>query len=132
MPPKKLVRKPSAPQPWVMSVAVMVNDRERSKRWYLEKLHLALLTDEDHWVTVGRKGRGGALHLCQVSEAGEGAALEPGNTGILLQLGGDFAANCADLQKGGVEFRVPPTKADWGTYATIVDPDGNELVLMPS
>ncbi len=35
--------------PWVASVPVVVSDREASKKWYTEKLGLALIADEDHW-----------------------------------------------------------------------------------
>ena len=117
--------------PWMTSVAVLVSDREAAKKWYVEKLGLTPIYDMDHWVTVGRKGKGGQLHLCQVSEAGEGVSLEPGASGILLLVPGEFRKECQRLQKAGVEFSQPPEKATWGWYAAIRDPDGNEHYLMP-
>ena len=127
-------RKGSSAKPslWMNSVAVMVSDRERSKAWYRDHLGLSVLADEDHWVAVGGRGLGGAIHLCLVSEAGEGAALEPGNTGILLRVKGNFEKACQALEAAGVTFSTPPTKADWGTYAVVADPDGNEIALMPA
>ncbi len=117
--------------PWMTSVAVVVTDRAAAKEWYRRRLGLDLLADDGHWVLVGRKGKGGGLHLCQVSEAGEGVALEPGNSGLLLQVPGEFAAECARLKANGVAFAHDPEKTDWGWYATIRDPDGNEHTLMP-
>ena len=83
-------------------------------------------------MTVGRKGRDGVLHLCQVSEFDTAGALEPGNSGIQLRLPGkDFANACETLAARGVKFSRPAEKADWGWWAAVVDPDGNELMLAP-
>ena len=116
--------------PWVGSVAVMVSDRERSKRWYTEKLGMSVLMGGDHWVTVGRKGKGGAIHLCLASDV-EGLPLEPGNTGILVLVDGDLKKECEALKKRGVDFVHAPKKQPWGLWDAMVrDPDGNELLLM--
>ncbi|MDE1821831.1 MAG: VOC family protein [Euryarchaeota archaeon] len=129
MPPKK--GPTGSMGPWMASVAVMVADRERSKKWYTDKLGFSVLQEEGgHWVTVGRKGRGGAIHLCLGSEIG-GLPLEPGNTGILVMVDGDLKTECAKLKERGVEFVHEPTKQPWGVWdAMIRDPDGNEILLM--
>jgi lactoylglutathione lyase len=116
----------------VASVAVVVADRSNAREWYTEKLGLDLVADDDHWVVVGRKGEGGQLHLCQRSEAGDGQEMEPGNSGILLLVPGDFRKECARLKENGVEFTQEPQKAPWGWYASVRDPDGNEHSLMPA
>ena len=122
----------AGPPPYFASVAVVVSDTRKARDWYASKLGLDVIDDGDHWITVGRKGKGGKLHLCLVSEAGPGQSLEPGNSGILLALPGkDFRAGCAALKARGVEFAVEPTTESWGTYAMIRDPDGNEHCLMP-
>jgi catechol 2,3-dioxygenase-like lactoylglutathione lyase family enzyme len=120
--------------PWVASVPVVVSDRESSKRWYTEKLGLALISEEDHWVTVGGgRGKGSQLHLCQASEnQPEPIPLEPGPSGIVIVLPGDFVKSCKRLEEAGVEFSHLPEKAPWGWYATIRDPDGNEHYLAPA
>ncbi|MCI4326465.1 MAG: VOC family protein [Thermoplasmata archaeon] len=114
------------------SVAVVVADRAAAKEWYTKKLGLHLVADDDHWIVVGRKGEGGQLHLCQRSEAGDGVALEPGPSGILLLLPGDFQKACARLKAAGVEFVSGPERAPSGWYASVRDPDGNEHSLMPA
>ncbi len=107
----------------------MVADRERAKRWYTEKLGFSVLHDGEHWITVGRGDKGGALHLCLASEGGAG--LEPGNTGILVIVEGDLKDECARLKGRGVEFVHEPTLQPWGVWDAMVrDPDGNEILLM--
>lgn len=108
----------------------MVSDREASKRWYIDRLGLDLLDAGDHWVTVGRKGNGGRIHLCQGSELGDGFPLEPGNTGILLVVPGDLPTRCRELEARGVAFSRPPEERPWGWDAEVRDPDGNLLLLM--
>lgn len=124
---------PRAPnRPYCTSVAVLVSDTPKSIEWYTERLGLDLIDRDGHWVTVGHKGRGGRLHLCRPADFDPQQALEPGNSGILLNLPGkDFTQACAELKERGVEFSVEPTTESWGTYAMVRDPDGNEHTLMP-
>jgi catechol 2,3-dioxygenase-like lactoylglutathione lyase family enzyme len=131
MPPRKS-NKSGSPQPHFVSVAVVVSDAKRSLQWYTDGLGLDIIDNEDHWITVGRKGQPGMLHLCQPSGDNPSSELEPGNSGVLLRIPGkDFTAACEALKARGVEFTEGPTTADWGTYAVVRDPDGNEHALMP-
>ncbi|MGI0131971.1 MAG: VOC family protein [Thermoplasmata archaeon] len=118
--------------PWVASVPIVVSDRAKSAAWYSEKLGLPVIDHEDHWVTVGRAGKGSVLHLCQASENSPPIPLEPGPSGIVIAIPGDFVTGCARLKERGVEFAHAPEKAPWGWYATVRDPDGNEYHLAPS
>lgn len=122
----------AVPKAVFFSVAVVVSDRAKSVEWYTTKLGLDLVQDMGHWVTVGRKGRPGLIHLCQTSEIGLPDRPEPGLTGIELNLPGDFHDACAALEANGVTFRKGPTKEPWGWWAGVLDPDGNELTLMPA
>lgn len=119
------------PKATFASVAVVVSDKQRSLDWYTKRLGLDVLARSEHWVTVGRKGKAGMLHLCQVSELDASMPLEKGNTGILLHLPGDFASACAALASNGVTFSSPAKKEAWGWWAVIEDPDGNEISLSP-
>ncbi|MGA9839149.1 MAG: VOC family protein [Thermoplasmata archaeon] len=120
------------PKATFSSVAIVVSDRKRSRAWYTRTLGLDLIMEMDHWVTVGRKGKAGVLHLCQTSDFDESIPLEKGPTGIQLYVPGDFRAACAALEANGVKFRHPPTEHDWGWGADIEDPDGNEISLHPA
>ncbi|MGA8663680.1 MAG: VOC family protein [Thermoplasmata archaeon] len=113
------------------SVAVLVSDRERSLSWYTQNFGLDAIENEGEWVTVGRRGQNGTLHLCTITEFDPEFSLEPGESGIQFDLPGDFRASCAALKANGVRFVTPPTKRPWGWYAKIADPDGNEIRLNP-
>jgi len=124
--------KSSLPKVHVATVAVVVSDRKKATDWYTRGLGLDVVESMDHWVAVGRKGKGGLLHLCQLSEFEANAPLEPGNSGITLRVPGtDFVAACDALKANGVAFIEGPKKEPWGWYATVRDPDGNEIFLMP-
>jgi catechol-2,3-dioxygenase len=127
MPPSKKEK-----GPWVASVAVVVSDKQKAKKWYTETLGLDLIMEQDHWVTVGRKGKGGMLHLCQMNELDPKFPMEPGNSGIMIMLEGDMMKIYEALKARGVKFTHPPEKKPWGWECMIVDPDGNEHLLMPS
>jgi catechol 2,3-dioxygenase-like lactoylglutathione lyase family enzyme len=125
-------RKPSLPKSHVATTAVIVSDRRKATEWYTRILGLDLVESMDHWVAVGRKGKGGLLHLCAFSEFDPKAPLEPGNSGIMLRVPGrDFVAACGELKANGVEFIEGPKKESWGWTATVRDPDGNEIYLAP-
>ncbi|MGI0071872.1 MAG: VOC family protein [Thermoplasmata archaeon] len=114
------------------SIAVVISARKSSVPWYTEKFGPDMIQDDGgHWVTVGRKGRGGVLHLCQISEIDPTIPLEPGDAGISFRLPGEFGTACAALKRRGVELSTLPTKRPWGWYAKIGDPDGNEFRLTP-
>jgi catechol 2,3-dioxygenase-like lactoylglutathione lyase family enzyme len=131
--PAKRSRPGARTQPFFESIAVVVSDARKARDWYTQKLGLDLVDDGDHWITVGRKGQPGKIHLCQPTEGDPKSQLEPGNSGIFIKLPGkDFAGECAKLKARGVEFTVEPTKEPWGEYAVIRDPDGNEHSLGPA
>jgi catechol 2,3-dioxygenase-like lactoylglutathione lyase family enzyme len=117
------------------SVAVVVSDRERSVAWYTKTFGLDVVqrvaAQDGHWVTVGRKGENGTLHLCQFTEFDPSFPLEPGNSGIQFTLPGDFVRACAALKANGVRFRHSPKKETWGWWAAVEDPDGNQIMLVP-
>jgi catechol 2,3-dioxygenase-like lactoylglutathione lyase family enzyme len=134
--PKARAKKPAAKRaatPWVASVPVVVSDRRAAKVWYADRLGLKVTASEDHWLTVGGGGKAGNLHLCQASEnQPTPIPLEPGPSGIVIAIPGDFVKECARLEAAGIAFAVRPTHAPWGWYATVRDPDGNEHHLSPA
>jgi predicted enzyme related to lactoylglutathione lyase len=114
-----------------VSVAVVISDRKRAVDWYLEKLGLDMLMNQEHVVVVGRKEGGLQLHLCQYDEAGL-KGLEPGNTGILFFTDKGITETCRELANRGVKFVQPPKKDMFGWNCQFADPDGNEFTLMSS
>ena len=119
--------------PWLTSVPIVVSDKAVSKKWYADKLGLEIIADEGHWVAVGNKSKGSAIHLCQASEnQPQPIPLEPGPWGYVLAIPGDFQAECKRMKEKGVEFTEGPAEAPWGWYAVISDPDKNLLYLGPT
>ena len=102
--------------PWIASIPVVVSDREKSKKWYVEKLGLKLKSNEGHWVTVGSNTENGTeIHLCQASKnQPKPIPMEPGPSGMVFALPGDFLTECKQLKDRGVEFSHEPENAQWG------------------
>lgn len=129
--PAARASKARVPKAQFWSIAVLVSDKQRSVDWYTRNFGLDLVENFDHWITVGQKGEGGLIHLCQTSDWSDGETLEPGNQGIQFRLPGDFRTACEALAANGVKFSQPPSKEEWGWWAMVVDPDGNEISLAP-
>ncbi len=107
-------------------VAVVVSDARKSADWYREKMGLEVGGEaEGHWVVVHPPGEGGGTHLHLCADI---YPLEPGNTGIGLMVD-NLDETYAELKERGVEFAVEPRQEEWGTYAMLKDPDGNEFWL---
>lgn len=108
------------------TIAVVVSDAKKSKKWYVEKLGFKPEDDQDHWVVVAPPGSPVGLHLCEEKK------LEPGNTGITLRTN-DLEATYEALKKNGVQFSRELAPSEWDKnmkYAMLKDPDGNEFWLM--
>lgn len=129
MPTKKRERSGKQPDLYFFATTVMVSNRKRSVKWYTQKLGFEVIQDMGHWVTVGHTGGSGLLHLCEAAEIEE--KLEPGVQGITFHVRGNFEKKCEELARMGVTFETPVTKTSWGTYARIVDPDGNVINVHP-
>jgi catechol 2,3-dioxygenase-like lactoylglutathione lyase family enzyme len=129
------------------SVAVLVNDAQRSAEWYRDKLGFEIVQAEGHTVFVKPKGSQLLLHLCGKCGAWETDS-PGGRTGVWLQCGevgmrkdkksgrlipasdpDDVERTYLELKKKGVEFSETLTSTSWGRYAILKDPDGNEFEM---
>jgi len=132
----------------VGSVAILVNDAKKSAEWYRDKLGFEIVGIEGHTVFVMPKGSQALLlHLCGRCDSWEND--QPGGrTGIWLQCGEitirmdkstgqvlpasnpeSVERTYLELKKNGVEFSEELTTTDWGKYAILRDPDGNEFEI---
>ena len=119
------------------NVSIFVSDQDRAKRFYTEVLGCELLHDapvrpgsDVRWVAV-IPARGGT----------EIALLKPHDTfrhfehavgkpqAIIFNVSGMDKVE-ADLKAKGVSFVQGPEAESWGTYAVILDSEGNELMLV--
>jgi catechol 2,3-dioxygenase-like lactoylglutathione lyase family enzyme len=132
----------------VSSVAVLVRDAKRSAAWYRDKLDFEIVGDVGHTVFVKPKGEGATLlHLCGRCDSWEGDT-PGGRTGIWLSCGAirvrrdpktgqvlpssdpqAVEETYRRLKENGVEFSEQLTTVDWGKYAILKDPDGNEFEI---
>ncbi|MBI5020842.1 MAG: VOC family protein [Ignavibacteriales bacterium] len=114
----------------VKFISVPVSDYDRALKFYSEKLGFTLITDQkfnddSRWIEmqVGKSETKVVLFTPTGHENRIGTSM-------------NMAFTCADvnttyeeLKLRGVEFKVPPTTAPWGTYAQFVDSEGNIFVL---
>ncbi len=132
----------------VGSIAILVNDAKKSAEWYHDKLGFEIIRIEGHPVYVKPLGaEGPLLHLCGRCDDWEndqpggrvGVWLHCGeimmhkdeNTGILTPASRpeNVEKTYLELKKKDVKFTQELITTDWGKYAIMQDPDGNEFEI---
>jgi catechol 2,3-dioxygenase-like lactoylglutathione lyase family enzyme len=114
----------------VTVVSVPVSDQERAKSFYVDRLGLELIRDDDsvpgiRWVQVAPPGGGTSLTLVNWFDS-----MPAGSVRGLVLRSNDLEADYERLLDDGVEFDEPPQQRPWGsTEAVLYDPDGNQMVL---
>ena len=109
--------------------AVPVTDQDRAITFYTEKLGFQLLTDQpfddkQRWVELGISGAQTRLVLFRFDQGPQ-----PGGQSNVTFWTDDVEGTVRELESKGVEFVMPPTKAEWGAFAIFKDLDGNSFVL---
>jgi catechol 2,3-dioxygenase-like lactoylglutathione lyase family enzyme len=130
----------------VGSVAILVHDAKKSAEWYRDKLGFEVVGIEGHTVFVRPKGSAFLLHLCGRCNSWENDR-PGGRTGVWLQCGDitirrgntgqvlpasnpeNVERTYFELKRNGVEFSEELTTTEWGKYAILKDPDGNEFEI---
>ena len=114
----------------VKFVSVPTSDQDRALAFYTEKLGFRLLTDQpfgptSRWIElgIGNSDTRFVLFTPPGSEGKVGAMFD----GALAC--DDVEATYRQLSERGVEFEAPPTKQAWGTFAIMLDSEGNKFVL---
>ena len=112
----------------IKTVGIYVEDQERSIDFYTGKLEFQIrrsmpMGPQARWIEVAPPGAQTALVLYPRSMMTNWADLKPS---IVFHCE-DVLETCEKLEKKGVQVRMQPTPMPWGTFAIIVDPDGNEL-----
>jgi predicted enzyme related to lactoylglutathione lyase len=114
----------------VKFVSVPVSDYDRALKFYTEILGFILNTDQkfndnSRWIEL------------QIDDSQTKIVLftPPGHEnriGTYMNMAftsEDITRTYEELKSLGVEFKVPPTSAPWGTYAQFIDSEGNIFVL---
>jgi catechol 2,3-dioxygenase-like lactoylglutathione lyase family enzyme len=122
---------------YVGTVCVFVDNQDRARDFYVNKLGFDLRTDQpltpgatNRWVAVAPKGAATEIILYKVDENWEHYRQTVGKSQAITLNVTDMNAVYKDLKAKGVEFVSEPDPQPWGTYATIRDSEGNHLLLV--
>jgi catechol 2,3-dioxygenase-like lactoylglutathione lyase family enzyme len=113
----------------VTVVSVPVTDQQTARSFYIDRLGFELLTeatfgDDLHWIQVGPEGSQASLTLVTWFDQMPAGSLR----GLVIETD-DLAHDYARLTATGVPFLGPPSPQPGGTFATLIDPDGNQISL---
>jgi lactoylglutathione lyase len=121
----------------VGTVSVFVSDQQRAKQFYTEKLGFELRVDaelypgaESRWIAVAPKGADTELILYMPDENWEHYKQVIGKAqAITLDVKG-VQKLYEDLKTQGVQFANEPDAQPWGTFVTMIDSEGNHILLV--
>jgi lactoylglutathione lyase len=120
----------------VGTVCVFVNDQDRAKDFYTNVLGFELRTDAPlypgataRWIAVAPQGAATEVILYLPDENWEHYRQVVGQSQALTFNVTGMAALHADLKARGVTFAQEPDVQPWGTFAIILDSEGNHLIL---
>src|SRR5215211_1344559 len=116
----------------VSTVCVFVADQDRAKDFYTNVLGFELRTDAPlypgataRWIAVAPKGAATEVILYLPDENWEHYRQVVGQSQALTFNVTDMQALHADLKAKGVTFVQEPDRQPWGTFAIILDSEGN-------
>lgn len=114
----------------VKFVSVPTLDQDRALAFYTEKLGFRVITDQPfgpdrRWIelAIGNSGTRFVLFTPPGEEGSVGGRF----SGALAC--DDVEATHRQLRTRGVEFESPPARQPWGTFAVMLDSEGNRFVL---
>ena len=116
----------------VKFVSIPTRDQPRALKFYTEQLGFEISTDQpfdgqQRWIElrIGSSPTRLVLFTPHGHEDRIGAFF---NATLACD---DVESTCRQLRQRGVEVSEP-VRADWGTHATLTDPDGNQILLASS
>jgi lactoylglutathione lyase len=122
----------------INTVSVFVDDQDRARDFYTEKLGFEVLMDapmgQGRWLQLAPKGAQTSLVLMKPTEDmppdvyERSRSLIGGFTNFIFGVD-DLQATYNELSARGVEFPDKPSQQAWGWWATIKDADGNIIGL---
>ncbi len=118
--------------------SIFVEDQQKALEFYTDVVGFQVKTDvpmgEDRWLTVGSPdGIEGVQLLLEpnrnpIAKTYQSALYESGIPATTFGTD-DIDAEVEKLKAAGVEFRVEPTSADWGSFAVFDDTCGNLISI---
>jgi lactoylglutathione lyase len=123
----------------VDTVCIFVSDQERAKQFYTQMLGFELREDAplypsapSRWLAVAPQGAATEVILYLPDENWEHYKQVVGKSQAITLKVTDMASVVAGLKGKGVQFAQEPDVQPWGTHATIVDSEGNHILLVES
>src|SRR6185436_8039844 len=109
-------------------VSIPVSDQQRALDFYTNKLGFTVFTDqpfgEQRWIELGIPGSATRVALFTPDAHKDRIGTFAG----ISFVADDVELTYEQLSAKGVEFKGPPKKEQWGTFAIFVDCDGNQFV----
>ncbi len=121
----------------VGTVCVFVADQDRARAFYTEKLGFELHVDQpvvpgaaNRWIAVAPPGGQTEVILYLPDENWQHYRQVVGKAQALTFDVTGMAQLVSDLKARGVKVLNEPDPQPWGTYVTIEDSEGNQLLLV--
>lgn len=118
------------------TVCIFVNDQERAKAFYTDKLGFELRQDapmgESRWIAVAPRGARTEVILYKLDENWEHYRQVMGKSQALTFNVTGMATLYAELKAKGVRITQEPVSQPWGTYMMLLDEDDNGLLMVES
>ncbi len=121
----------------VGTVSLFVEDQDRAKLFYTQKLGMEVRADQPmtptsdrRWVAVAPKGAKTEIILYVPDENWEHYRQVVGMSQALTLEVKDMSGVFRHLKSKGVKFIQIPTLENYGTYAIIEDSEGNKIILV--
>lgn len=119
----------------VTQVVIEVEDQERAKRFWTEKLGFELVQDtpygEERWLEVRTPDKAMVLVL-GVRQGERPTPPHPSlPTSNVMFYADDLQQTYQELTVRGVQFPQPPVRQPFGWWSLFADPDGNRFALVP-
>ena len=121
----------------VGTVSIFVEDQDRAKAFYTEKLGMELIADSElyagadsRWLSVAPPGAATQITLYKFDEHWE-------HYRSTFQQSQSLTLQCEDIdetyrlyKERGVEFLAEPETQSWGRFTMMKDSEGNTLILV--
>lgn len=121
----------------VGTVSVFVGDQDRAKDFYTNVLGMELRTDASlfpgasaRWIAVAPHGAETEIMLYLPEENWEHYKQVVGKSQAITIDVADLDDVHTELRGKGVTYVQEPDEQPWGTFATILDSEGNSLLLV--
>lgn len=121
------------------TVSLFVQDQQRAKVFYTEKVGFELRRDaplypgaETRWIAVAPQGSETELILYPIDSNWQHYAGVIGKAQAMTFSVPDLAETYATLLDRGVEFTHEPKTEPWGTFTTMIDSEGNKVLVVQS